>query len=288
MVHAISFYSSKHFILFVSTLYAVIVEIWYPHISPSLAKSILPASSIFTHCYFKFVHIFKFPLHIEGEQTFFSTKLFFLLKNSAAYMQLWMHTSTVLWALQTFSSWNIGKWAVTSLLNSPQGRESAQDVKRVLFPAAPGKLFGSSDHRLRNVSRMPRNGICPNLSPALSQDGSNWLHEVTYMHRSSGLPCPTWWGLLSQTGSCTLFTWKIFSPRLLTAKENSVLPTCSCSTPLWLSHCISPLMLFPLTLLDHQTSEYTGRVPPARSGVWSALPLLPEWKIKVCSQIETS
>lgn len=111
------------FILFLSTLYAVIVEIWYSHISPTLAKSILPTSSIFTHCYFKFVHILKFPLHIEVEQAFFSTKLFFFLKNSSAYIQLWMHTSTVLWALQTFSSWNTGKWAVTSLLFSTNLRE---------------------------------------------------------------------------------------------------------------------------------------------------------------------
>lgn len=70
------------FILFVSTLCAVTVEIWQPHSSPSLAKSILPTSSIFTHFYLKIVHIFKFPLHIEGEQTFFSkiNKLFFFLK----------------------------------------------------------------------------------------------------------------------------------------------------------------------------------------------------------------
>lgn len=78
-------------------------------------------------------------------------------------------------------------------------------------------------------------------------------------------------------------------PLLLTAKENSVLPTCSCPIPLWLSHCISPLTLFPLTLLDHQTSDHTGRVPPAHSGVcdlhylWCLM-----WKIKVCSQAETS
>lgn len=77
-------------------------------------------------------------------------------------------------------------------------------------------------------------------------------------------------------------------PMVTYSTENSVLPTCSCSTPLWLSHCTFPLTLFPLTLLDHQTSEQTGRVPLAHSGVWSALPLCLSWKIRVCSQVETS
>lgn len=125
---------------------------------------------------------------------------------------------------------------------------------------------------------LPRKGICLDLSPALSQDGSNSLHEVTYIHRGSGLPCPTWWGFSPNPTGRLIHSLHLedILPWLLTAKENSVLPKYSCSTPLWLSHCISPLTLFPCTLLTHQTSEHTGRVLPAHSGVWSALPLLPE------------
>lgn len=208
-----------------------------------------------------------------------------------------MHTSTVLWALQTFSFWNTGNWAVTSLLFSTRFREERGPRCRMWKGHYFLQLLGSSlrvlitDGKCLKNCMLPRIGICLDLSPALSQDGSNSLHEVTYIHRGSGLPCPTWWGLLSQSHSQVHSSLHLedILPCLLTAKENSVLHTCFCPTPLGLSHCISPLTLFPLTLLDHQTSEHTGRVPPAHSGVCDLHYLCClSWKIKVCSQVETN
>lgn len=118
-----------------------------------------------------------------------------------------MHTSTVLWALQIFSSWNTCKWAVTALLFSAHLRKKEalgtgceKGIVSCSSWGAPWEFWSQIGKRLKNCM-LPRNGICPDLSPALSQDGSNSLHKITYIHRSSSLPCPTWWGLLSQSHS---------------------------------------------------------------------------------------